>query len=473
MNQSSVPERSFPEDWKVPPIPSRKIMEGRFVRLEPLDIATHGDALYDICTTGDAEERFTYLYDSMPKSRAEFQEWLTVKEKSNDPIYFVCVLKQTNEVAGRQVYMEIDPKNGVVEIGGIFWSSKMAGTSAATEAFYLFAKHVMDELGYRRFFWTCNTLNEPSGRAALRFGFTFEGALRQHMWCKGVSRDTAFYSIIDKEWPPIKKALELWLAPENFDEKGQQRRKHVTIEQWKMLMCPLSRIIKVYCVICGTIIILAIYCAVLRRHNFERKADSSNATFVPLTFNESRLAHQLLDGLKGVEIGASAQNPFGLNTLNVDFTTNETSFKISEKNFSGRVVKIDLLSYGDCRCLLPFPDESQDFVVSSHVIEHFYDPIGTILEWLRVVRPGGYVFMIVPHKDRTFDWPNNRTTLNELLERHKNPKTTGDFYGHQTFWYLEDMVELCRHFNWTVIAKHDVDDKVGNGFTVVIQKDTA
>ncbi|KAI1700806.1 acetyltransferase (GNAT) domain-containing protein [Ditylenchus destructor] len=212
-------------EWKVPPFPTRKTMTGRFVRLEPLNAERHGDALFEICTTGDAAERFTYLQEAMPRSRAEFQEWLNKMEASNDPMCFVCILQQTNEIAGRQIYSDIDTENGVVEFDGVFWSTKMARTPAATEAFYLFANYVLGELGYRRLFWNCNALNEASSRAAIRFGFTHEGVLRQKMWQKGVSRDSASFSIIDKEWEPIKNALVHWLAPENFDSKGNQKRK--------------------------------------------------------------------------------------------------------------------------------------------------------------------------------------------------------------------------------------------------------
>jgi len=113
----------------------------------------------------------------------------------------------------------------------------------------------------------------------------------------------------------------------------------------------------------------------------------------------------------------------------------------------------------------------QDFVISSHVIEHFYDPIATVLEWLRVVRPGGYVFIIAPHKERTFDVDRPRTPLSELIDRHEHPnRTLLDDHRHYSVWVMEDFLEMCAHMNWTVVAKEDVDDKVGNGFTVVIRK---
>jgi len=134
----------------------------------------------------------------------------------------------------------------------------------------------------------------------------------------------------------------------------------------------------------------------------------------------------------------------------------------------GRVAKVDIIAPGDH---LPFSNNSQDFVLSSHVLEHFYDPIKTIKEWLRVTRPGGYVFMIIPHKERTFDAPRNRTTLSELLQRHKvPPPVTPDPVGHHSVWITVDVLELCRHFNWTVVAVQNADDKMGIGFTVVIQK---
>jgi Methylase involved in ubiquinone/menaquinone biosynthesis len=185
-------------------------------------------------------------------------------------------------------------------------------------------------------------------------------------------------------------------------------------------------------------------------------------------FADSALAHQLLDGLRGIEIGASAHNAFNLKTLNVDYTDEFTVFKQEEINLIGHFAKVDIVAPGDN---LPFKKGVWDFVISSHVIEHFYDPIKTIKEWLRVVKPGGYVFMIVPHKERTFDRDRPRTTLRELLERHEYPNPPlVDHHGHYSVWITEDLCELCAHFGWKVVAVQDVDDKVGNGFTIVIQK---
>ncbi|GEM_PF-727315 len=187
-------------------------------------------------------------------------------------------------------------------------------------------------------------------------------------------------------------------------------------------------------------------------------------------FPESKLAHQYLDGLEGLEIGGSAHNPFGLNSRNVDYTADlATVHKLEEVKICGEALPVDIVAPGD---VLPVAEGSQDFVISSHVIEHFFDPIKAIKEWQRVVRPGGYVFIIAPHKERTFDKERSRTPLAELLDRHNgiiSPPAV-DTHHHYTVWTPEDLLEVCRHFDWNVVEFHDADDKVGNGFTLVIQK---
>lgn len=186
-------------------------------------------------------------------------------------------------------------------------------------------------------------------------------------------------------------------------------------------------------------------------------------------FKESDLAHQYLDHLEGIEIGASSTNPFGLKTRNVDYTDDySTMFKKEEIACTGYCAKVDIVSPGD---RLPLENNSVDFIVNSHVIEHFYDPVRTIKEWLRVIKPEGYLFMIVPHKERTFDKDRDRTTLAELIDRHEHPSPPEiDHHGHYSVWITEDFLELCSHYGWKVVAWQDVDDKVGNGFTVIIQK---
>jgi len=213
------------KNWTPRPRPEREVMEGRYVLLEPLSAKKHGDGLYEAATAGNADERFLWLGEVTPKSREAFQPWLEKVEASEDPLYFACIDQDTGKVAGRQTLMRIDPANGVAEIGHIHWGPMMQRKPAATEAHYLFMKYIFDELGYRRWEWKCNDRNEPSKRAAHRFGFTPEGVFRQAMVIKGENRDTAWFSIIDKEWPGLKKVYEGWLDPSNFDRDGNQKRR--------------------------------------------------------------------------------------------------------------------------------------------------------------------------------------------------------------------------------------------------------
>lgn len=206
-------------------------MEGRHVCLEPLDAARHGKGLYEASVLPDAQARFRYLAELPPESEAAFRPWLEKAEASADPLYFAVIDLESGKVAGRQTFMRIDAGNGVIEIGSILWSALIARRPAATEANYLFARHVFDDLGYRRYEWKCNNLNEPSKRAALRFGMGFEGVFRQHMIVKGQNRDTAWYSMLDSEWPLNRAALEAWLDPDNFDGQGRQRRRLEDIRQ--------------------------------------------------------------------------------------------------------------------------------------------------------------------------------------------------------------------------------------------------
>jgi SAM-dependent methyltransferase len=195
----------------------------------------------------------------------------------------------------------------------------------------------------------------------------------------------------------------------------------------------------------------------------------------PLVFPESPLAHKYCVG-RGLEIGGSAHNPFGLHTRNVDMTDSmETVFKREEIRLCGRALPVDIVAGGDA---VPCPGESQDFIVSSHVLEHFPDPIKALLEWDRLVRPGGVIFMIVPHKDRTFDSEKPRTPLQHLIDDYRkgNTESHGDRNGHDHCWITEDLIELVRWMianlgvHWEIAEVRDRDDKVGNGFTLVIRK---
>lgn len=212
-------------NWRPRPRPEGRVLEGRLVRLEPLSAAQHGDALFEASTVPDAEARFAYLSETPPASRAAFQPWLETAEASTDPLYYAVVDRTTGRAVGRQTYLRIEPAHGVIEIGHIYWGPAMARSALATEAQYLFAAHAFDDLGYRRFEWKCNDANLPSKRAALRFGFIFEGTFRQHMIVKGQNRDTAWFSILDTEWPGLRRAYRAWLDPANFDDQGRQKRR--------------------------------------------------------------------------------------------------------------------------------------------------------------------------------------------------------------------------------------------------------
>jgi RimJ/RimL family protein N-acetyltransferase len=212
-------------NWQPCPRPERNSMQGRYVRIEPLDRDEHGVGLYEASATSDADSRFAWLYEYPPEDRETFLRWVGKVQLSEDPLFFAVIDESCGKVAGRQTLMRIDSANGAIEIGNIYWGPLISRKPAATEALFLFAKYVFDDLGYRRFEWKCNNRNEPSKRAALRFGFKAEGLFRQHLVVKGANRDTAWFAIIDREWPALRKAYESWLDPQNFDAGGQQKRR--------------------------------------------------------------------------------------------------------------------------------------------------------------------------------------------------------------------------------------------------------
>lgn len=214
-------------DWTPRPRPERTVQEGRFVRIEPLDPVRHLDGLFNETSVADtdADRRFTWLFEVPPASREELRVWMEKVAVSPDPLFYTLIDKASGRVAGRQALMRIDQNFGVIEIGNIYWGPTIARKPAATEALYLAARHVFDDLGYRRFEWKCNNDNAPSKKAAIRFGFQHEGVFRQHMVAKGLNRDTAWFAMIDKDWPALRAGYEAWLAPDNFDAEGRQIRR--------------------------------------------------------------------------------------------------------------------------------------------------------------------------------------------------------------------------------------------------------
>lgn len=208
--------------WQPPGRPTRTTLTGKFCRLEPLDPRRHGDDLFAASMAPGAEERFRYLFDS-PQQRADFEVWLARAAASEDPLFFAVIDPASERCEGRQSLMRITPEHGVIEVGNILWGPAMARTRVATEALYLFARYIFNDLGYRRFEWKCDARNEPSMRAAARFGFTYEGTFRQHRVVKGENRDTAWFAMLDIDWPTISKSFEQWLDASNFDPLGRQK----------------------------------------------------------------------------------------------------------------------------------------------------------------------------------------------------------------------------------------------------------
>jgi RimJ/RimL family protein N-acetyltransferase len=207
------------------PRPGRHALHGRYVLLRPLDAERDAESLYAVSHPPEGDlDIWTYLpYGPYPNADV-MRGALLDDQLSEDPLFFTIVLGATGRASGVATYLRIDPEFGVIEIGHIWFGTPMQRTTAATEVIYLLARHAFDELGYRRLEWKCNALNVASRRAAERFGFSFEGISRKHMVVKGRNRDTAWYAIVDDEWPTIRAGFERWLDPANFGPDGAQRR---------------------------------------------------------------------------------------------------------------------------------------------------------------------------------------------------------------------------------------------------------
>jgi RimJ/RimL family protein N-acetyltransferase/NAD(P)H-dependent FMN reductase len=209
--------------WKPRPRPERRSFRGRYCAIEPLDAALHAEALYELLCTGSGIAGFTYLPAIPPAGMEDWHSRLENHAASRDPLFFT-LFDENGRAAGLCAYLRIAPEHGSIEIGHIHLSPPLQQTRAATEAQYLLMRHAFEDLGYRRYEWKADALNAPSRRAALRLGFRFEGIFFKAVIYKQRSRDTAWFSIIDDEWPQVRHAFESWLAPENFDAEGRQRR---------------------------------------------------------------------------------------------------------------------------------------------------------------------------------------------------------------------------------------------------------
>jgi len=209
-------------EFQAPPHPAGLVLQGQWARLEPLDAAAHAADLYRAVAVDDA------IWDYLPYGpfggAAAYHRWVKDRENSFDPVFLAVRDLETGHWAGVASFLRIDPANGVIEVGHICLSPELQRTRAATEAMYLMMGWAFAS-GYRRYEWKCNALNLPSRRAAQRLGFSFEGVFRQHMITKGRNRDTAWFSVIDSEWPGLSEAFRAWLSPANFDAAGKQRER--------------------------------------------------------------------------------------------------------------------------------------------------------------------------------------------------------------------------------------------------------
>ena len=223
-NHLSQPIGSPLPDWQPRPRPPRTPMQGRFCQLVPLDPTAHAAALFEAHSVDREGRNWTYLPYGPFASAADYARWIEQRAAGEDP-QFWAIAEPSGRAVGVASYLRIEPAMGVIEVGHLSYSPLLQQKPAATEAMYLMMRRVFDELGYRRYEWKCDALNAPSRRAAERLGFTHEGTFRQAWVVKSRNRDTAWYSIIDAEWPALRRAFERWLAPANFDAEARQRRR--------------------------------------------------------------------------------------------------------------------------------------------------------------------------------------------------------------------------------------------------------
>lgn len=217
-------------NWSAREPPARTPMWGRSCVLEPLDPARHLDDLWRAVRMDTSGAMWTYLAYGPFASVDDYREWMMASCLGADPLFFAIVERASGRASGLASYLRIAPAVGTIEIGHLQFSPQLQRTTVATEALFLMLRRAFSELGYRRCEWKCDDLNEPSRRAAERLGFRFEGVFRQATVYKGRNRDTAWYAVLDSEWPALEAAFAAWLDPRNFDDQGQQRR---SLTSWR------------------------------------------------------------------------------------------------------------------------------------------------------------------------------------------------------------------------------------------------
>lgn len=223
VNQLGQPVGPALAEWRAPARPQHAVLQGHYCRVEPLSAMRHAADLHTANSLDRDGRMWTYLFSGPFATLEEYTTWLEARENSTDPLFFAVIDAASGNATGIASYLRIDTTHGVMEVGHLAFSPLLQRTRAATEAMYLMMKQAF-ELGYRRYEWKCDALNAPSRRAAVRLGFTFEGIFRQAAVYKGRSRDTAWYSVLDSEWPAREACFVTWLDPANFDTDGRQRR---------------------------------------------------------------------------------------------------------------------------------------------------------------------------------------------------------------------------------------------------------
>ncbi|PWW02999.1 GNAT family N-acetyltransferase [Mangrovibacter plantisponsor] len=224
LNEFNQPVGAPLTGWQGCPLPQHCNLQGHYCHLVPLNAASHSEQLYAAWLQAEDDRGWTWLPAGPFPDFASFNQFIIQAAESRDPLHYAVIDNASGEATGSLALMRQDPKNGVIEVGSVIFSPRLQHTTAATEAHALLMQYVFNTLGYRRYEWKCDSLNAPSRRAAERLGFTFEGIFRQAIVYKGRNRDTAWFSLLDSEWPQVHDALSAWLSPGNFDEHGKQRQ---------------------------------------------------------------------------------------------------------------------------------------------------------------------------------------------------------------------------------------------------------
>ena len=232
LNEHEQPVGTALPGWATRPRPQRVTLQGERCRLEPLDAARHAADLH--AAYGEASD-WTYMAVGPFADAGSYRHYAEAAAASTDPLHFAVVDARTGQAVGTLALMRIDPANGVIEVGNVMFSPHLKQTALSTEAQFLLMRYAFEALGYRRYEWKCDSLNAPSRKTAARLGFQFEGVFRQAVVYKGRSRDTAWFSIVDGEWPAVRAAFEQWLAPGNFDAEGMQRQSLASLRNAQAL----------------------------------------------------------------------------------------------------------------------------------------------------------------------------------------------------------------------------------------------